>query len=74
MSSLELQLPDEFATPQEIDSSDIELIPGIVVPRDPSAPYSLTGGKAACLKSELSIRTTLTLQTPPDTESEALSS
>lgn len=48
MASPELQLPDELATPQEIALWDKYLIPGVNVPRNPSASFHLTPGPAAC--------------------------
>lgn len=57
----ELQLPDEFATPQEIALWETELIPGVNVPR-PGTSFHLTPGTAACLRGTAD-RTSVTLDT-----------
>lgn len=44
----ELQLPDELATPAEIELWKHELVPGVNVPRNASRGFHLSPGPAAC--------------------------
>lgn len=46
-TSPELQLPDEFATPEEIALWQHELVPGVNVPRKGVSNFHLTPGTAA---------------------------
>lgn len=48
MASPELQLPDELATPAEIELWKHELVPGVNVPRNASRGFHLSPGPAAC--------------------------
>ncbi len=61
----ELQLPDEFATPEELAMWEYELVPGVNVPRK-SNRFHLSPGTAACLQKTTADRASTSLDTPTE--------